>query len=232
MFKHNFMKKINIFIVHYNTPELTECLIKSINKMIPQNVKVTIYIFDNSDKFPFVYKQENIIYIDNTKKQIIDFSTWLENYKNRGKICYSAIHCYTIQTFIDKYNVPFILLDSDVLLKKDISELFDENLAFVGESFCERIVPFICFINPKILKENNVTYFDDRYMYNLNGIKKYDTGYMLLANKNKLPHKLIKYNDFIQHYTAGSYEPEAFNILHKGQISKKDWLEKYKQYWN
>ena len=61
---------INILIVHYNTPKLTECLIKSINKQTPDS---KIFIFDNSDKLPFTYRQDNIEYIDNTKSQIIDF---------------------------------------------------------------------------------------------------------------------------------------------------------------
>ena len=47
---------------------------------------------------------------------------------------YSAKHCYTIQKFMDMYpEMPFILLDSDVLLKKDISDVFDEKFAFIGE---------------------------------------------------------------------------------------------------
>ena len=41
---------VNICIVHYNTPLLTEYLIKSINKFTPNS---KIYIFDNSDKEPF-----------------------------------------------------------------------------------------------------------------------------------------------------------------------------------
>ena len=47
---------INICIVHYNTPLLTEYLIKSINKFTPNS---KIYIFDNSDKEPFTYRQKN-----------------------------------------------------------------------------------------------------------------------------------------------------------------------------
>ena len=67
---------VNICIVHYNTPLLTECLIKSINKFTPDS---KIYIFDNSDKYPFTYKQHNIIYFDNTKGEIINFDEWLKN---------------------------------------------------------------------------------------------------------------------------------------------------------
>lgn len=46
--------KINILIVHFNTPRLTECLVKSINKFTPNS---NIYIFGNSDEFPFTAEQ-------------------------------------------------------------------------------------------------------------------------------------------------------------------------------
>ena len=36
---------INILIIHYNTPQLTECLVKSINMFVKD---ATIYIFDNT----------------------------------------------------------------------------------------------------------------------------------------------------------------------------------------
>ena len=62
---------INILIVHYNTPHLTECLVKSINKFV--SYECTIYIFDNSDKDPFTAKFDNVTIFDNTKGQIIDF---------------------------------------------------------------------------------------------------------------------------------------------------------------
>ena len=129
-------KPINICIVHFNTPLLTECLVKSINKFTPNS---KIYIFDNSTKLPFVYRQDNLVYYDNTKGQIINFDEWLSQYTNRtprywkANKCASAQHCYTIQKCIELIDDNFILLDSDVLLKKDISELANEEYLFVGE---------------------------------------------------------------------------------------------------
>ena len=63
------MKK-NIVIVHYNTPLLTSCLVRSINRFVENAV---IYIFDNSDKYPFTAEFDNVTIIDNTKGQIINF---------------------------------------------------------------------------------------------------------------------------------------------------------------
>ena len=44
------MKK-NILIIHYNTPYLTECLVRSINLFVKDAI---IYIFDNSNEKPFM----------------------------------------------------------------------------------------------------------------------------------------------------------------------------------
>ena len=73
---------INVLIVHYNTPELTEACVKSINKHTPG---CKIFIFDNSDKRPFTARFDNIEIIDNTKKQLKDFDKWIEEYPNRKR---------------------------------------------------------------------------------------------------------------------------------------------------
>ena len=73
--------KVNIAIVHYNTPELTEALYHSICKFTPNS---TVYIFDNSNIRPFPYEKYPLIhYMDNTKGQIIDFDKWLEGYPKK-----------------------------------------------------------------------------------------------------------------------------------------------------
>ena len=227
---------INICIVHYNTPKMTECLIKSINKFVKNKPVDNIYIFDNSDKQPFQYRQDNIKYIDNTKKQIIDFDEWGKNYPYKMEPFYSSKHSYSVQTFMDMIDKPFILMDSDILLKCDISILWDEKMAFIGDVVGKRVLPFICFINPKILKEKNVKYFDDRFTYDLNkdktGTKKYDTGYTLWANKGILPHKTIKFFKYAEHYAAASYDKEIFKQRHKNQPSQDKWLEQNKRYWS
>ena len=54
------MKK-NILIIHYNTPYLTECLVRSINLFVEG---ATIYIFDNSNEKPFTAKFDNVTVFD------------------------------------------------------------------------------------------------------------------------------------------------------------------------
>ena len=73
------MKK-NILIIHYNTPYLTECLVRSINLFVEDAV---IYIFDNSTDRPFTAEFDNVTVFDNTKGEIIDFDKWLEKYPKK-----------------------------------------------------------------------------------------------------------------------------------------------------
>ena len=62
-------------IVHYNTPELTTCLIASIRKW---DDKPEIFIFENSDKKPLEDVWGDLTIFDNTKGQLIDFEKLIE----------------------------------------------------------------------------------------------------------------------------------------------------------
>ena len=160
MYLYNVMKKI--CIVHHNTPYMTECLVKSINKYTPD---CHIYIFDNSDKEPFTYKQDNLTVFDNTQGQIINFDKWLRQFSNKGGEAsgkyISAKHCISVDKCMDLINDNFILMDSDILLKQDISNLFDNTYMYIGEvteneKQIGRLLPFLCFINTNKCKENGI----------------------------------------------------------------------------
>lgn len=235
------MKK-NIVIIHYNTPHLTECLVRSINLYVKN---AAIYIFDNSDKNPFTAKFDNVIVFDNTRGQIIDFDKWLEKYPNRIKSngrannYASAKHCYSVEKCMELLNDNFILLDSDVLLKKDISELYDNRYIYCGEvinqpnSQIKRLLPFICYINTKMCFENDIHYFDDRYMHGLanNTVNvdsdKYDTGAGFYILTSSLEHKDINISDYIVHYAHGSWDKKGENNI----LTPIEWLDRYKKYW-
>ena len=123
----------NIVIIHRNTPKQTECLVRSINRYM-SDAKITI--FDNSDTQPFVYKCPNLSVIDNTKGKIIDFEKFLKKYPNRNKSngrvnnFASAKHCYTVEKLIGMFDEGFVLLDSDTIVKKDLSDLFDDSVIY------------------------------------------------------------------------------------------------------
>lgn len=236
------MKK-KIVIVHYNTPLLTSCLVRSINRFVDDAV---IYIFDNSDKYPFTAEFDNVTIIDNTKGQIIDFDKWLEEYPNRFKshektnMFGSAKHCYSVEKCIELIDENFVLLDSDVLLKKDISELYDKESIYVGEVIkqpcvpIKRVLPFICFINVNMMKKYGNHYFDDNYMHGLYNNKTnehadwYDTGAGFYINTLDLPHKEVTIEDYIVHYGHGSWSKEGYTY----NFTAEEWLLRNKKYWS
>ena len=201
-------KNINICIIHYNTPEMTECLIKSINKYVKRS---RIFIFDNSDKNVFSYRQSNIIYFDNTKGQFINFdnelvynyiplktgTAYLNNY-------ISFKHCISVQKCIELINDNFILLDSDVLIKKDISDIADENAIFSGsvehkENSITRVLPFLLYINVNLCKQYNITFFNKNYMHGITSKEgnKYDTGAYFYKEAKEYNHNIIDINNYL-----------------------------------
>lgn len=223
----------NIVIVHYNTPKLTECLVKSINKFVEG---ANIFIFDNSDKSPFTAKFDNLTVYDNTKGQIIDFDEWLKKYPNRSRsggranMFGSAKHAYSVEKCMELIDAPFVLLDSDVLLKRDISNLFIEDCVYIGEdvlqpsSTIRRVLPFICFINTDMCKEHDVHYFDDNMMHGLMKTAKadrYDTGAALYTLAKNLKSVKIPTKEYVEHYGHGSWKKKG----DKNPMTQSEWLE-------
>lgn len=234
---------INFCIIHFNTPKLTECLVRSINKHTPNSI---IYIFDNSDKLPFTYRTENVKYIDNTKGQIINFDKWLLKYPKRtnspGKLNKwgSAKHCYSVEKCIEIINENFILLDSDILLTNDVSSLWDESKIYVGEvvtqpkSSIKRVLPYICFLNVKMMKEKDVHYFDEKYMHGIRytiGGDMYDTGAGFYLAASKYHSKQIKTDDYAVHYSGGSWIKEK-ELKYKHDYTPEQWLVRYRKLWD
>ena len=236
----------NVCIVHFNTPVLTAHLVKSINKHTPGT---NIYIFDNSDKRPFINSFNNVTVFDNTKGQIIDFDKWLKKYPERTKSggkannWGSAKHAYSVEKCMELIKEPFVLLDSDVLIKQDFTPLYDEIVCYKGEviyqpnSKVKRVLPFICFINTPLCREKGVHYFDENYMHGLRvGAigDRYDTGaaLYLLTEKKKAPHREIKVADYVVHYGNGSWVDAAEKMRKPKHIPAMDWLNKYKDFWS
>lgn len=237
------MEKI-IVIINFNTQRLTEACIRSINKYTPG---CKIYVFDNSDKEKFCNEFNNVEVIDNTNGEIIDFEKWLSQYPGKrisGKINNwgSAKHTYSIEKCMEMLNKPFLLLDSDVLIKKDISDFFDESVCCVGEivtrktTTIQRFLPFICFINTTMCKNNNIHYFNEKYTDSLVADKegsKYDTGawFYSAIKKINLPYKTVKISEYIEHFESGSWRnnfEKASGIKH---LSAEDWLAMHKDLW-
>lgn len=236
---------VNVCIVNFNTQLLTDCVIKSVNKHTPD---AKIYVFDNSDKFPFVNTHENVTVIDNTKGQIINFEEWLEKYPRHTRSTAkrnnyaSAKHCYTIQVFMDMFKEDFVLLDSDALVKRDLNELVDKTCVFVGDTKGDtiykhpRVIPFVCYINTPLCNELGVRYFDENYMHGLSCKKQnpyadeYDTGGAFYVHATKFKYKTIDHKQYCIHYKGGSWDDKV-SRQYIQSMTPEQWVRAHKNTW-
>ena len=225
------MKKY-VVIVHYNTPELTSAAIRSLNRHT-EGCRVTL--FDNSDKRPFRESFDNVEIIDNTRGQIIDFDKWLEGFTEREPSLDnnygSAKHCLCVDYMFDRLPCGFVLMDSDVLVKRDITPLWDRSVPYVGEikmhksrfGSMERITPIICYINVRMLEDYGVRYYNSEYMFALTKKRpnaSYDTGCWFLhdCRANGLTGREVSTADYVEHFGHGSWKVKDVS----------GWLEKHK----
>lgn len=232
-----------IAICNYNTSALTNKCIESIIKYV-KSFEYRILLFDNSDREQFILqnkKNYNIIdYIDNTKQQILNFDELLKKYlkldhkhSNNG----SMKHCYTIQYLIQNCNNnDLILIDSDATLIKDIDFIDNQFITVADIQLHDfpignnknnkywsysRFIPFIQYLNIKMIKENSINFFDP---YRIQGglvykANRYDTGasfYEDVINK-KIKFNKIKFTDYVNHIGGQSWHcfDKRFNSENK-----------------
>jgi len=231
-----------VVIIHYNTPQLTAACIRSLEKHTPGT---HVIVFDNSNKRPFVMTEGltgiDIEIIDNTRGQLIDFDAWLKTFPNRepspGNDYGSAKHCYSVQWIMDHRKRPFMLMDSDVLIRKDISPLFDTDYVWIGHvgnntkrrfGFeVKKVDPFLCYINMPMVRAYGIRYFNGRKMWNLVSKmpeSRYDTGAWFYedCDRHHLPTKDVDVKkEYIHHLGHGSWRDK----------DPMAWLEKYKELW-
>ena len=231
--------KYNFVTVNFNTPELVDALIKSIykNSGIPKE-DINIIVFDNSDKRPF--KSDDVIVLDNTKGQIIDFEKWLSTFPNKidrkkTRNNYgSDKHCYTIEWLIHHIPGGFLLLDSDVLIKKPVKSFFNNKLPYVGyiehykkKKYHCRLLPYMCYLNTDFIVFNDIKYFDNKKNWSLqkDSPKKYDTGAAFISNlsKYKISGQNIPITNYILHLANSSWK--------KDLESQKQWLNENRLYY-
>ena len=231
----------NVLIVHFNTQDMTEACIKSINKCTPG---CNIFVFDNSDKNPFENSFDNVTVLDNTNGQIVNFNVFLD----RHKITYgkakdnnfgSFKHCISIDTAMDIIEDGFVLMDSDILIKKDFTCFYDENKVYVGSiekqpRLRKRIAPYMVYINVKMCKEHNIRFFDEEHMFGFQdtkGCDVYDTGCWFYEQCVNLPKKEISTSPYMIHFRAASWYKDAVEKHNYKQITPERWLERNKKYW-
>ena len=240
------MKKKTVAIIHYNTPMLTEAAIKSLRKHGGESYRVVV--FDNSDRAPFTSKMRGVEVIDNTQGHIIDFDAELEKYPERDRSigcangCEfgSAKHMMTVQKLWELLPDGFVLMESDVLLKADIGEFFDDTYSVYG--YCQkaqphnpfgigRMMPMLCWINVPMLTREGARYYDPERTYGLlpggrqNRNNWYDTGSVLLEDILQKRPRLKGYHrdirEFVEHYGSGSWKNNDLDA----QLA---WMERHK----
>lgn len=209
---------MDIATVHYNTPELTGALVRSVRKWTPD---ARITIFDNSDRRPFP-PTEGVTVIDNTRGQIIDFDTFIQRWpmreSNERSNFGSVKHTMSVDYLFDVLTDGFVLLDSDVLVKRDLTEIADPSVSWCGQlghglvfaygRFRPRALPFVCWINVPMCREHGIRYFDETRTWKLERGKFYDTGasFYLDCRRADLPERQIKWEDYAVHFKGGSWD--------------------------
>lgn len=233
-YEQNRSRQLVVCIVHYNTPELTLAAIRSLWKHSPG---VYVIVFDNSDSKPFPYRIANVEVIDNTKGQHINFDQWLSTFPDKQPIdndYASAKHCYSVQWLIAHRRRPFLLMDSDVLVKKDIVPLFNSGYAYVGEEKMHksrfgnvmRVLPFLCYIDVPMVKQNVVSFYHPKKMFALSSVSPdnaYDTGCWFYedCHQHQLPVCSISISDYAVHFGHGSWKDK----------DASEWLEAHETLW-
>ncbi len=114
----------------------------------------------------------------------------------------------------------FVLMDSDVLVKKNIRKFVDRNFAVAGTEQIKKNIPlfqpFFCWLNVPMLKENGIHYFNGDKMWALSNVypnNRYDTGAWLFedVSNKKLPWKHDDIWQYIIHLVHGSWRGSNAN---------------------
>ena len=213
---------MDIAIVHYNTPELTAALVRSICK---NTRDARILVFDNSDHRPFAAPDGCAVeVVDNTHGQKVDFDRWLAAHPRKlPTACNwgSEKHILSVQWIWDYLRRPFLLLDSDVLARCDLSPLADPSVAWVGHierhpEFwfqSQRLFPFCLWINVPMCDAAGVRFAREVYIYNgsHHGAPPfYDTGGNLLreCRERGLQGRETLWQSWVVHFGAASHHRE------------------------
>ena len=221
----------DIGIVHYNTPELTAALVRSIRKFTSG---CHITVLDNSDKRPFE-PSDGVSVLDNTRGQLVDFKALLGRYPDQQPTCNdqgSAKHIASVDYLFDILTDGFVLMDSDILLKRDIGIFWDESVAWMGSAepprysfMTPRLAPYLLWLNVPMLRAHGIRFWHEGMAYKLShsGEPYYDTGGSLYRDctEARLPEHYINIYDYIEHYGSGSYNNSDPNAV-------RYWLDKHK----
>ena len=240
------MKKMKreVAIVHYNTPELTEAAILSIRKHGGMDYHVTV--FDNSTQRPFKIQMKGVTVLDNTKGKYINFDMELARYNKSTTTTNgwaSDRHMMSVQKLMELLPDGFLLMDSDVLLKKDVDFMFQDGQVAVGHVqdpqpgnrfHIGRLVPMLCYINVPLCKRCGLRYFDPERAWMIHSkndndrLNWYDTGASFYEDihrhKGGAHGRRIDIRPLMEHYQKGSWARSDLK-------AQAEWLQKHRRLW-
>ena len=241
--------EVCVAIVHYNTPELTHACIGSLVYNSGLADRLRIVVFDNSDRKPFP-EASGVSIIDNTHGDYINFEDELAKYPERdrsigcSKGCEfgSVKHMMTVQLLWQIIPQGFILMESDIFIKKPITDFVRPEFSFVGYAQkaqpqnpfnIGRVLPMLCWMNVPLFAKYGVKYFDPTRAYGLlpggrnNRNNWYDTGASLLediiAHKPHLRGLHLDIRQYIEHYGSASW-------INNDEDAHNRWIEQMNRY--
>ena len=166
-----------------------------------------------------------VAHVGSYAENLPQVSKWLEQYPNKrssGNGHASAKHCKSVQWLFDHRRRHFVVMDSDILIKADISPLWDERYAWVGQESLHRsrygnlmrVEPALCYINMPMVHEHGVSFLNPAKMYALTGDRKsdaYDTGCWFHEDckAHGLPTLPVSLDDYAVHMAHGSWKRTA-----------------------
>lgn len=235
-----------VAIVHYNTPVLTEAAIKSLRKHGGEDYKVVI--LDNSDRLPFTKKMKGVRVLNNRNGQLFDFDKELAKFPDKNPLhaqCNnwgSARHIMSVQYLWSVLKDGFLLMESDILLRKNIDFMFQDGECCVGHVQQHqpgnrfgigRLMPLLCWINVPLCEKGGARYYDSERCWQLYPEEEdkrnwYDTGASFLEDirtlKPQCHGKAIDIRPLMVHYQSGSW-------MRNSESNQKAWLDIYRNLW-
>ena len=248
-------KKRKVCIVHYNTPELLRACLLSFMK---QGTEWHFVIFDNSNQRPVTMEMlsewgltqtdSTFGIIDNTQGQIIDFDKELAKWpskrtdaERRTANFGSAKHMMSVDWLIWNTKEPFVLCDSDILLKRPVDDLFDESVTAIGfidqgwnnPHGIKRLWPMLCYINAPECRRLGIHYYDGSRCWGINSNHPhgtwYDTGAAFLedirANKEATLRTFTDATERFEHLWSGSWNKDK-------EKEWQRWLNEHAGLWH
>lgn len=248
-------KKRKVCIVHYNTPELLRACLLSFMK---QGTEWHFVIFDNSNQRPVTMEMlseweltqtDNTFgIIDNTQGQIIDFDAELAKWpskrtdaERRTANFGSAKHMMSVDWLIWNTKEPFVLCDSDILLKRPVDDLYDESVTAIGfidqgwnnPHGIKRLWPMLCWVNAPECRRLGIHFYDGSRCWGINSDHPhgtwYDTGAAFLedirANSEATLRTFTDATERFEHLWSGSWNKDK-------EKEWQRWLNEHAGLWH